>query len=163
MPSLEALISKAKDLARAGDAAGAMTAANELARQHPDEAGVFSLRAYLYERSHDYPKAIAEASRAVAIDPLEPAFVFNRGRYYLCAGKYRSAADDFTRGLSLCDRLNDDYFRGAFHFLRAEAFVQLGRKNEALADLSHVRDDMKLWTIRLRTKSDLLDECARLS
>ncbi len=162
MSSLDTLISKAETLARAGDHESAMTIADELARQRPAEARVFSLRAYLYERVRNYPRAIAEASRAIAIDPLEPGFVFSRGRYYLHAGKYRHAADDFTTGLFLCDRLKDDYFTGAFHFLRAEAFVQLGRKNEALADLLQVRDDMKLWTVRLRTKSELLEECNRL-
>jgi tetratricopeptide (TPR) repeat protein len=130
--------------------------------RYPNEMEAWSLRAYLHARNHNYQEVVADVTRAIDVNALEPSLFFYRGRYDLVLGKEESAVTDFSRGLELCDRYNDDYYRESLHFFRAEAFVRLGRKREALADLAHVRNDYKMWIDKLRTKADLLAECCQL-
>jgi tetratricopeptide (TPR) repeat protein len=160
---LDGLISKAKSLKRSGDAEGAMSLAHELVKRYPDEMDSWSLRAYLHAGGGNYELATADLTLAIAINSMEPVLFWHRGRYESRQGKYQSAVSDFSRGLELCDHYKDDYYREALHFFRAEALINIGKKREALADLDHVRDGLKTWTYKLRTKAELLEECAKLS
>jgi len=159
---MEDLISRAERLASTGDWDGAMSLASELVAKYPNEMKVWLLRADLYGRNRAYASAIADLSRAIEISPMEPCLFHERGLDALALGNDQAATEDFTRGLELCDRQKSDYYRESFHFLRAEAFLRLRRKKEALADLAHVREDQKAWTYRLRTKAELLYECNSL-
>jgi len=40
--------------------------------------------------------------------------------------------------------------------------AQLGRAEDALADLDGVREDFTIWTFRLVTKQQFTNECLRL-
>ena len=152
--SLNSLVLKAKQLARAGDHEKAISLADELVGRYPNEMEAWSLRAYLHARNHNYQEAVADVTRAIDVNALEPSLFFDRGRYDLVLGREESAVTDFSRGLELCDRHNDDYYRESLDFFRAEAFVRLGRKREVLADLVFVRDDYKMWIDKLRSKAD---------
>jgi tetratricopeptide (TPR) repeat protein len=131
----------------------------ELAEQYPEDPRVLHTLAYAHETRKEYAAAITAITRAIGISPREPALLFERGGYALKVGDHECAVADFSQGLVLCDEHKSDYYREAFHFLRAEAFVQLGRTAEALADLSHVADDYVFWTTKLRSKEDLLVLC----
>lgn len=170
-PSLDNLIAKAKELARKDEAEKAMALANELTTQHPDELRVWSLRAYLHGRSGNYAEAVADFTRAIEINAKEPELgldkgiltavdlLFNRGADSFALGNNQLAIDDFTKGLDLCDRYGSDDYRETLLFWRAEALLKLGKKREALSDITQVRDDFSFWTYKLRTKSDLLADC----
>lgn len=157
--SIDDLIARADGLSRAKDRNGAMALANELVSQYPNEMKVWSLRAHLHALNHHYSEAVADLTRAIEINNMEPDFFFNRGSYSFRLGDNQSAIDDFTKGLALCDYHKDDYYRETLYFWRAETLLRLGRKQEAVADLSHIREDFSFWTDRLRTKADLLAEC----
>jgi len=159
---LNDLIARAEALARAGDQDGAISMATELVAMYPNELKVWLLRADLYGLNRRYADAIADLTRAIEINPMEPSLLHARGLDALALGNYQEALKDFARGLELCDYHGNDYYRESFHFLRAEAFLRLGKKKEALADLAHVREGMKTWTYALRSKSDLLAECRTL-
>jgi len=159
---LDHLISKAEHLARSGDNDEAMSLATDLTEQHPSEIKVWMLRAHLWTLKRDYTQAIADLTRAININGMEPSLFYDRGRHALALGDVLSAISDFSEGLRLCDGYNDDYYRGPLHFFRAEALLRLGRKHEALADLHHVREDFTTWTDKLRTKAELLAECSEL-
>jgi len=156
------LISRAEELAKAGQYDEAMSLATDLVDRYPGEMEVWSLRAYLHGRSRNYKDAIADVTRAIEINPVEPVLFFDRGSDALAMGDDEAAVSDFTRGLELCDHYNNDYYRESLHFLRAEALVRLGKKEEALADLMYVREDLKSWTYKLRTKADLVADCHAL-
>jgi tetratricopeptide (TPR) repeat protein len=149
--TLDRLISKAERLAEADDNDGAMFLATKLINEHPKEMKVWLLRSYLHGRSGDYDQAIADVTCAIRIDPEQPSI-----------GKDEDAVEDCTKGLRLCDQYGNDYYREALHFMRAESLLRLGKKPQALADLTHVRDDYTLWTDRLRTKADLVADCKDL-
>jgi tetratricopeptide (TPR) repeat protein len=159
MPTLHDLISNAERLARAGDDEKATSLANDLVERFPEEMEVWALRAYLHAREGQHELAIIDISHAIERNSLEPALFHDRGRYELAAGQPERAADDFGKGLELCDYHKNDYYRESLYFHRAEAFLRLKRKREALADLGHVRDDYTAWINKLRTKSELLQEC----
>lgn len=155
---LDVLIRNVERRARAEDPA-AMADIIRLTEQYPNEPRVWRTLAYASGRERDYVTAIAAITRAMEILPGDPVTFCNRGEYALMAGDYESAIADFTQGLILCDELNSDYLRQSFHFQRAEAYFQLGRKAEALADLEHVDDDCVSWTVQVRSKADLLALC----
>ncbi|MDC0744980.1 tetratricopeptide repeat protein [Polyangium mundeleinium] len=130
-----------------------------LVEQYPEDPHVWDTLAYAHSSSDDYVAAIAAISRAIELNPKDPALFFDRGEYALQTGDHERAVADFGQGLVLCDEPRWEYLREVLHFLRAEAFVHLGKKAEALADLSHVRDDYRYWTTELRSKADLLVMC----
>ena len=162
-PDLDGLIGRADTLAKDGRYEEALSLATDLVQRYPDEMKVWSMRAYLYTCKDDYERAIADLSQAIGLNPAEPVLFYDRGRYQSRLGLFEAAADDFGKGLALCDHYRDDYYRESLHFFRAEALIELGRKREALEDLSHVRDDLRTWTFKLRTKSELLAQCVEHS
>jgi len=157
---LDSVIANAKDLARRHDYEGAMLLANELIGQHPNEMDVWLLRSYLHELEEDYVEATTDLSRAIELNSMEPHLYYNRGRYQFQLEDYTSAVQDFSKALELCDMYNNDYYREELYFWRAEVLLRLDKQNDALADLSKVRDDFASWTYKLRTKHDLLRDCS---
>jgi tetratricopeptide (TPR) repeat protein len=131
----------------------------ELSEQYPEVWEIWHTLAYAHESRGEYAAAIAALTRAMALEAQEPVLFLDRGGCALLAGEYERAVADFSQGLARCDELDWDYYREPLHFLRAEALVQLGKKAEALADLSHVRDDYLFWTIKARSKAELLALC----
>jgi len=131
----------------------------DFTERHPEIWEVWHTLAYAHESRGDYAAAIAAVTRAMELNPREPLLFLERGAYALLMGDHERAVADFSQGLALCDELDQDYFSEALHFLRAEAFVQLGNKAEAVADLSHVPDDYVFWTIQARSKEELLTLC----
>ena len=120
---------------------------------------VWLLRGYLHERTDNHVAATADLTHAIELDSREPHLFYTRGRNRFQLGDNAGAIEDFDSGLELCDRLENDYYREELHFWRAEALIRLGRTEEALQNLSHVRDDHRAWTYQLRTKLDLLRDC----
>lgn len=102
-PDLKGLISRIRNIAGAGDEEGAMALAADLVAQHPSEARVWSLRSYLRGRVSDYAGAVADVTHAIELDPMEPSYLLSRGMDRLRLGDYLLAAEDFSRGLDLCD------------------------------------------------------------
>jgi uncharacterized protein HemY len=61
-PTLDKLISEAKDLANSGERQEALSLANELIEHYPREARVWSLRAYIYGLTANYEAVFADLS-----------------------------------------------------------------------------------------------------
>ncbi|MRG90886.1 tetratricopeptide repeat protein [Polyangium spumosum] len=130
-----------------------------LAEQYPEDADVWDTVSYAYDKRDDHAAAMAAMTRAIELDPKGLSLFYKRGEYALRTGDHESAVADFSRGLVLSDELNKNYLRDELHFRRAEAFIQLGKKAEALADLSQLRDDYVNFGPKIRTKADLLVMC----
>ena len=156
---LEDAIEKIRTKARANDPV-ALQDALELTTLHPEEASAWLVLSYVHARSGHCEEAIADLNRAVAIAPEEPVLYFNRGRYSSEMGMHTDAISDYSRGIELCDVYNDDYYRSAFHFLRARSHLQLGDKKSALLDLSNIEDEnYSFWIDGMITKKQLLSQC----
>lgn len=171
---LSTLIEEAESMARQEQYEAAISLADELVTKYPDEVRVWSLRAYLHRRKHDYAEAASDLTQAIKINENRPEGEFkknvlttidlfiNRGADRFALGDNQSSINDFTRGLDLCELYASNDYRETLLFWRAEALLKLGRKKEALSDLAQVPDDFRFWTDKLRTKDDLLADCAKL-
>jgi len=131
----------------------------KLVEQYPENSRAWDTLACAHQAKNDYPAAIAALSRAIELNPKRPVLFLKRGEYALHTGDHERAVADLSQSLVLSDELNWNACREELHFLRAETFVQLGKKAEALADLSHVRDDYVSWRAEPRSKADLLVLC----
>jgi tetratricopeptide (TPR) repeat protein len=157
-PALKEKMAKADEFARNRRLGEARLLADELTMQFAEEMQVWLLRSYLCALGEEYTQAILDLDRAIDLNSLEPHLFYSRGTYQFYLGNYTSALSDFTKGLDLCDFHQNDYYREELHFWRAEASLRLGRRLDALNDLSKVRSDFVTWTSRLRTKDHLLAE-----
>ena len=156
---LERLIRRLKVRVRLNDptARGALL---ELAEQYPFEPNAWDALAYAYAEENHFPEAAATMTRMIALTPLLPESYFTRGRYALAAADYESAIADFLKGLAVCNELNKEYDQQTVHFRLAEANYQLGRKAEALRNLRYVKEGTIIWTVKGRSKDELLALCA---
>jgi tetratricopeptide (TPR) repeat protein len=159
--SFHELTAKVRSLARSGKESEAMDRANQIAEDYPREPESWMLRGYLNELAGNLESAISDVERAMALGTAGPREFYTRGRYHFQAGHDSAAVEDYTTAINLCDSLSDDYFRTALHFERAEAYIRLGKKAEALEDAHRVPDDSRWWTFELRTKHDLIRDCTR--
>jgi tetratricopeptide (TPR) repeat protein len=147
-----------------GDEASALRLADELVRQYPHEMRAWLLRSHIHARMKAHVNAVNDITQAMEVSPIEePCLFFDRGRYYIKLRNFQDAINDCTQGLKVCDMYQSEYYRESLHFFRACAYVQLGRKDEALADLSKVRSGYQLWVDRLVSKEMLLKECERMT
>jgi len=182
---LHSFISSIIDLETLGDLKAALARADELIEKYPGRAEAWAMRSHVHMLRNDFAKAVADITHAIQIDPRPPLLI-SRGQYYYKLGDYESALNDFNKLLS-SNYFNDnasmelfqlsqaegllkfgkthkkvgDYYTELFHLWRTEILLKLGRKQEALTDLSHVSDGNH-FTYKLRTKSDLLADCNRL-
>ena len=131
----------------------------KLTEQYSEEAEAWNTLAYANKWNKDYPTAVTAMTRAIELRPGRPALYCTRGECSLMAGDYHSAIADFSEGLALGNHFEREPYREVLYFLRAEAYYQLGRKAEALADLEHVEDDCTYWTVQVRSKAELLVLC----
>ena len=80
----------------------------------------------------DFPRAIADASEAIKLDPDEPSGIFFRAQLYLAYNEFEKAIGDFGKVLKLKPEDNDALTG------RAYAYVQIGDSDRAIADLGQV-------------------------
>ena len=156
---LERLLRRIKVRVRLDDP----TATVELLRlteQYPLEPSAWDALAYAYAQEKHFPEAIAAMTRVLELAPLRPDGYFTRGRYALEATHYENAIADLMKGLALCDELNIARDTQAILFRLAEANYQIGRKAEALTNLRCVKEGTIIWTVKGRSKDELLALCA---
>jgi tetratricopeptide (TPR) repeat protein len=154
-------LDEAATATNAGDFAGALERTDQLAAKYPDEAQIWELRAHIFRQQGDVERAIVERSKAIQLSGKEPHYFYIRGIDFFGLGKYRQAVSDFTKVIELCDYHKSDYYRQGAYLFRADAFVRLKEYKLARADCEQVDDKMRTWTDRIRTKAEILAECAR--
>lgn len=132
----------------------------KLAEQYPDEPRVWRTLANAYIHEDNYVAAIEAITQVIKLEPRKSVAFSDRGWYLLSQGDYERAIADFSDALVLAEQMGQESYYEGLYFMRAEAFVQVGKKSEALADLAYVREDYRFWTTELRTKADLLALCA---
>ncbi len=137
----------------------ALRRVDALAASYPEEPGVWFTRGYVNSRLGDLPAAISDLSKCIELREVEPDDFFTRGRFLFKSGRYEEAIRDFTHVLQLCDSYNSDYYRQAAYFFRADAYVRLGQYKKARDDCRQVVDRGPVWTDKLRTIEEILNEC----
>lgn len=161
--SLDKRIEVIRRLARQ-DKKAALDSLQELLAKHPDDRRLWSLQASIHARSKIYNAAIKSIDRAISLSHTprqKAAYFYQRGRYNLQNNDAVSAISDFGEALENDDQI-DPTFAQEVYFHRAESFIRLGKKQEALADVSNIQDNYETWTFKLRKKSDLIADCKKL-
>lgn len=159
--SIHKELERIRSIAQRGQKEAALELSQELLRTNADKAEAWALHASLHARNGNYIQALECASRAIALAPERATLYFQRARYNLDLNAPLDAIQDLNEALNK-DRYNEASFTAELYFHRAEAFITLGKKKEALADISRLDDGYQTWTFTLRSKSDLLKDCDKL-
>lgn len=128
-----------------------------LRKQYPNIYAIPSKMANLLVKGGRLKEAIRVWSKTLKQFPGKPNPYFERAHWAL----RRRDFEEVQKYMRLCLMRDHGYFRETAHFWRAEALFQLGRQNEALAELRDVRDDYEEhWFLdyRSRSKSDMLKD-----
>ena len=140
--------------------------ADEPAAPPPTDAAGFSQRGVTFLVRRDYPKAIADLSQAIKLDPKASSHFYNRGLAYLQSDRPELAVADFdtalslkpgdtlallARGRALLERGEEAKARADFEaalkpdpndyrmlLRRAEAYRQAGRADQAVAYFTEI-------------------------
>jgi tetratricopeptide (TPR) repeat protein len=137
----------------------ALRLCNKLLDEHPHSREALWSRAFIFGGMGDTESAIGDLTRIIALRSEEPCYFTERAHRLIDAGRYAEAVEDLTETLRLCDQWDSDHYRAVAHFVRAYAYLRLGRPNDALADCHHVRDGFSWWIEHgLRTKAEITAE-----
>lgn len=144
-----------------GDTEKAFLFLRELLEKNPDNDRLFFLEATLYADNGNYLTAINSIDRSILISPNKAVYFFHRGCYNLKLDNVQVAERDFSQAIKV-DDYGDESFTQILFFFRAEAFIKLGKIQEALSDISHIPDGYETWTFKLRSKEDLISDCGKV-
>lgn len=157
--NLKSKLQAISELARKENYVEAIRRVDQLIREYPDEPWTWRTRAYVNSRQGNEDEAISDLSNAIERSDNEPDFYYSRGIILFEEGRHREAVSDFTKVIELSDLHGSDYYREGAYFFRADSYVRLKEFARAKDDCLHVRDDMRTWTDRLRTKAEILADC----
>lgn len=83
-------------------------------------------------KSQSYHSAIDAYSRAIELDPEEPAYYYNRAAANIMIRGYDSALDDAKKAISI------DPSVAKYHLRAAKCYLSLGRQSDALRNYNRV-------------------------
>ena len=96
-----ALVARAEQLHRQGDALGTLRALTAAIAATPDSADLYSKRAAVLASAQLLPKAIADITRAIELAPRDAKLHNSRGFYFLSQQNYDRAMEDFNDAIGL--------------------------------------------------------------
>jgi len=127
----------------------AITDASKAISLSPQSLSSYAVRANCLEAKGQYDKAIVDYG--VALSKINNnnkdnyLTFFQRGRTYFYNRQYKESVDDFTQSLFWAEKFKNP--TEEIHYLRAQAFLELNRYNEAISDfdlyLASHPDDLK--------------------
>jgi tetratricopeptide (TPR) repeat protein len=156
---IEKRIAEIKRLADADRLDEASAAVQAFVAEFPGQAEAWRYRAYVLALRGQHRDAVKDMTSAIGLNSREPHYYWTRGKYLLDLGDNEAAIKDLTETLRLCDEHSSDYYREAAHLLRAEAYLRLGRPEEARRDCESVSDNATIWAGSIRSKEAILADC----
>jgi tetratricopeptide (TPR) repeat protein len=159
LDELHAELKQIEKLANDDKQREALRRVDTLVASDPEEPDVWFTRGYVNGRLGDLSAAISDVSQCIELRKDEPDDFFTRGRLLFKAGRYEEAIIDFTHVLQLCDNYNSDYYRQGAYFFRADAYLRTRQYERAKDDCRRVVDRGSIWTDKLRTIDQILNEC----
>ncbi len=121
----------------AHDAPGALDACNALLEKVHDKGErqhIFGARGQAYYWLNEQDRAIADYTRAIAMDPQDSFAIYNRALAYAVAGKPAKALSDYDRSLAL----RPDNPEG--HLARGEILTGFGQLDKAITDFTKAHE-----------------------
>lgn len=138
----------------------AMDEMDSIAENMPSEARVWEAMAYMHARVDRLDLAIDAVSRAMNLDPDEPAYFFKRANYLADINDYAGVIGDAARGVEVSDRTKFDYYRESLVFLSAYAHIRMGQLALAREELLSLSDrNIRTWVHELVTWHGLAVQC----
>lgn len=105
----------------------------------PVDAQGFSRRGGMFAARRDYPRAIADLSRAIELAPTEADYYYQRARHYADSRQAQQALSDVDQAISLkTDHQGARMLRASLRQSRLEATGQ-GRTADIVADIDVAR------------------------
>lgn len=136
----EALIVEVADLARSGEKARALLAANQLVDQYPAEHRAWTRRATLFAMDGDFKAAVSDALNAIRCSPSNrnlyswPCMLFVQLREFENCLQYTELGLAASDGAKATKAMHIEQL----NFLAARSLYELGRLEEALERLRKV-------------------------
>jgi tetratricopeptide (TPR) repeat protein len=93
-----------------------------------EDAQIYAVRGYNYDREENYLRAIADYTKAIELVPDNAEYYSNRSVCYHCQGKYGRAVDDCTKAIELVPD-NAEYYDS-----RGVSYLMLGKYDKAVDD-----------------------------
>ncbi len=118
---------------RAGQAAAAEVAYRRVLEAEPDNVSALSNLVRLLQRQGREAETPALAARLAQLQPVPPFQHFYLGRQAMDSGDHAAARDHFLRELRL------QPYQDEVHFWAAQAYWQLGQRDEAARHLAQAR------------------------
>ena len=136
--------SPAEDCAQTQDADLSIEGCTQVIARMPNRPATYTDRGVAYQKKGEVDRAIADFSRAIAIDSKYAKAYANRGHAYNDKGETDLAIADFTKAIALNPKYPTD-FNG-----RGRAHSRKGNQDRALADFTEaLRLDAKNFNARL--------------
>lgn len=124
-------------LVKKGAFTEAVTTAADFARRNPGIAECYALLAQAEEIAGYTKAAIKSVSKAIALAPQEPAYLFQRGRLYLKIDAAADALQDMVGVIEMGKALTNGYYVDAALAHRDEALRRLQRRDIDAGSVRH--------------------------
>lgn len=117
-----------------GDHASAISNYEQTIKKAPNDARAYMDRGAAYIQMGNYKASFDDLSRAAELDPNNPLIFNNLGIYYAKQGDMHRAIKEFDKSITLAGKIPLAANYDAPFGNRANAYKNIGRINEALAD-----------------------------
>ncbi|QYU67773.1 hypothetical protein J4558_23270 [Leptolyngbya sp. 15MV] len=131
-----------QDLIESKNFDSALTICEQFISDNPESFEGYRKRAYLYSRSNEFENAISDISEAIRLNPMNSTYYFFRGWWKIESGDFVGGETDVTVAIDL-DR-DSNLLSDTAYFFRSLARVELGRNEDAIADLRNVESDFMI-------------------
>jgi tetratricopeptide (TPR) repeat protein len=137
MTKTEEMLDGALQLIKEGEYERAAKLCDQIIENDGDSHRAYSMRSGCMFRLGRHSEAFRDVGKVMELDPQSPLSYFRRARWHLYFGKDEEAIKD----LNFVIDSGEKYFLDNAHFLRALAYVNLGKKAEAVSDYLKVPED----------------------
>jgi tetratricopeptide (TPR) repeat protein len=159
---LEAALARIEKLRARKQYAALIELCDSLEKQIPEAYEIYYHRAQAKSALLDVHGAIGDLSRAMEIEPNEPALFYFRGLWNIDVGDHATAASDFQKAIDREDELGSSYYRQSSQFARAVALLLFGDFQAAAHECGELPADMRSWFgNRLWTVAEVRERAAR--
>lgn len=121
------LLLQAEKALKAGDHKQALTLADKAVARFPKSGPVYAFRASVFESREDYPKAIADWSRFLKLEPKLAAAYQQRGILHFKAGNIADSIKDFDQYIEMEPKAKIS------HWQRGISYYYAGRFDDGIA------------------------------
>jgi tetratricopeptide (TPR) repeat protein len=158
-PGADSALAEVKRLASLKQHAAALTKCSEIILRYPEHFEAYFRRAHVHIAMDNLREALEDLTRAITLNPKEPAFFFFSGLWLIKASRYEAAANAFSEAICLEQALDSSYYVDTARLGRAIAYFLANDLIRASTTLRDVSADSSVFAAgRLWTRTSLETE-----